>query len=278
LTLLERLAEPVPLLMGILNLTPDSFSDGGRYNQIDAAVAHALGMVAEGAAIIDVGAESTRPGSLPVPPELQIKRSLDVIRALRAALPVEVSISIDTRSAEVAEAALAAGAGFLNDVSAGADPDMLRLAAAHAVPICLMHMQGTPETMQLDPRYQDVVTEVVDYLQSRIDHAESLGVARAACVIDPGIGFGKTRQHNLALLRALPRLVATGAPVLLGTSRKRFMGALCRETEPTALVGATCATTALAVQAGVRILRVHDVRENRQAAEVAAALAQADEG
>ena len=276
MTLLERLASARPIIMGILNLTPDSFSDGGQFKHQGEAIAHALAMVEAGAEIIDVGAESTRPGSLAVPPAEQMRRSLAVLRALRAALPQAVTLSIDTRSVEVAAAALDAGAGLLNDVSAGAEAGMLTLAAERGVPICLMHMQGTPETMQSNPNYADVVREVRDYLLERVAAAEAAGVLRAACIIDPGIGFGKTREHNLALLRGLPSLVATGQPVLLGTSRKRFMGALCRETEPTLLVGATCATTALAVAAGVKIVRVHDVRENRQAAEIAAALAAPD--
>jgi dihydropteroate synthase len=274
-SLAERLLEPGPLIMGVLNVTPDSFSDGGRFLAPEAAVERARTMVAEGAALIDVGAESTRPGSQPVAPEEQLRRSLGVIRALRAALPEDVVISIDTRSVVVARAALAAGAGLLNDVSAGAEAGMLELAASAGVPICLMHMQGTPATMQQDPHYEDVVAEVLAGLEGRVAAAVAAGVPRSRCLIDPGIGFGKTRSHNLALLAALPAFVATGSPVLLGTSRKRFMGAICRETEPQALVGATCATTALGVVAGVKVFRVHDVRANRQAAEVAFAIATA---
>jgi len=259
--------------MGVLNLTPDSFSDGGRFASLDAAIVQASAMVEEGAAIIDVGAESTRPGSLPVPPEEQLRRSLDVIRVLRAALPSGVVLSIDTRSVTVARAALEAGAGMLNDVSAGAEAGMLQLAAEAGVPICLMHMQGTPRTMQHDPHYVDVVAEVRDALRVRVAAATAVGVPRGHCLIDPGIGFGKTRTHNLALLAALPVFVAEGCPVLLGTSRKRFMGAICQEADPCLLLGATCATTALGAAAGVKVFRVHDVRANRQAAEVAWAIA-----
>lgn len=275
MNLTARLAEPGPLIMGVLNLTPDSFSDGGRFSSLEAAIVQASAMADEGAAIIDVGAESTRPGSLPVPPEAQLRRCLEVIHALRAALPAEVVLSIDTRSVTVARAALAAGVGLLNDVSAGAEPGMLELAAEAGVPICLVHMQGTPQTMQINPHYADVVTEVRVALLARVAAAETVGVPREHCLIDPGIGFGKTRAHNLALLAALPVFVAEGCPVLLGTSRKRFMGAVCHETDPRLLLGATCATTALGAAAGVKVFRVHDVRANRQAAEVARAIAEA---
>ena len=261
-----------PCIMGVLNVTPDSFSDGGRFEAIDAALAHAHQMVEEGARILDVGGESSRPGALAVAPEVQCARVLPVIRALRSALPATVALSVDTRSPEVAAAALAAGAGLVNDISGGTAPGMLDTVAKADAAIVLMHMQGTPEVMQLAPRYDDVVTEVLGYLRARAAAAEAAGVARHRILIDPGIGFGKTRAHNLALLAALPRFAQTGYPVLLGTSRKRFMGAICRETEFTALLGATCATTALGVAAGVKVFRVHDVRANRQAMEVAAAI------
>jgi dihydropteroate synthase len=276
MNLADLLDRPGPLIMGILNVTPDSFSDGGRFIAGASALEHARRMVAEGAVIIDIGAESTRPGSLPVSPAEQIMRCESIIQQLRAELPADVVLSIDTRSVQVARVALEAGAGMLNDVSAGAEPGMLELAARYGVPICLMHMQGTPQTMQEDPRYEDVIAEVRDYLLARVDAAVAAGVPRRHCLIDPGIGFGKTRAHNLALLAGLEQLVAEGCPVLLGTSRKRFMGALCRESEPALLVGATCATTALGVAAGVRVFRVHDVRENRQAAEVAWAICGGD--
>ena len=268
-----QLAAPTtpPCVMGILNVTPDSFSDGGRFEHLDAALAHARQMVEEGACILDIGGESSRPGSLAVPADVQCARVLPVIRALRAELP-DVVLSVDTRSPEVASAALGAGAGLVNDISGGTAPGMLDTVAAHGAAVVLMHMQGTPETMQLAPAYDDVVGEVLCYLQARAAAAEAAGIARHRVLVDPGIGFGKTRAHNLALLAALPRFVALGYPVLLGTSRKRFMGAICRETEFTALLGATCATTALGVAAGVKVFRVHDVRANRQAMEVAWAI------
>lgn len=269
-----RLADPAepPLVMGVLNVTPDSFSDGGFFASVDAALAQAREMLDEGASIVDVGGESTRPGAETVTDEVQIARVLPVVTALRSKLGAAFAISVDTRSAIVAEAALAAGADLINDISGARDPAMLACVARHRAAIVLMHMQGTPATMQLDPRYDDVTREVRDYLAARATAAVDAGVARERIVLDPGIGFGKTRAHNLQLLRELPSFVALGHPVLLGTSRKRFMGAICRETEPRELIGATCATTALGVTAGVRIVRVHDVKPNRQALEVAWAL------
>jgi dihydropteroate synthase len=262
--------------MGVLNCTPDSFSDGGAFLDVAAAVRHALAMAEEGAAIIDVGAESTRPGASRVPAAEQCRRLHEVLIALRRALPPEVGISVDTTRAAVAELAIAAGAGLLNDISAGRDdPALLPLAARAGLSVCLMHMQGEPATMQAAPHYADVVAEVADFLLARAAAAVAAGVARERILLDPGIGFGKTRAHNLALLAALPRLADLGYPLLLGASRKRFLGSLCHETDPAALVGATCATTALGVAAGVRIFRVHDVRANRQALEVAEALRQA---
>ena len=271
---LARLANPrhAPLVMGVLNVTPDSFSDGGHYHAPGAALAQARVMIDEGAAILDVGGESTRPGASSVPDETQRARVLPVIAALRTGLGADFAISVDTRSAAVAAAALAAGADIVNDISAASDTAMLDLVAARGAAIVLMHMQGTPATMQANPVYDDVTREVCEFLSARAAAAIAAGIPRERIMLDPGIGFGKTRAHNLQLLRELPRIVALGHPVLLGTSRKRFMGAICRETQPHELVGATCATTALGVAAGVRAFRVHDVKPNRQALEVAWAL------
>jgi dihydropteroate synthase len=260
------------VLMGILNVTPDSFSDGGQHTSVASAVQHAERMVAEGAALIDVGGESTRPGAAAVTAAAQMARVLPVLHALREALPSQIVLSVDTRSPQVATESIAAGATVINDISGGATAGMLELAAAHGVTVVLMHMQGTPENMQAAPGYQDVVGEVLAYLLQRAAAAEQAGVAQSQILLDPGIGFGKTRAHNLALLRALPQFVASGYPILLGTSRKRFMGAICRETEFSELLGATCATTALGVAAGVKVFRVHDVKANRQALEVAWAI------
>ncbi|MGH6634890.1 MAG: dihydropteroate synthase [Gammaproteobacteria bacterium] len=265
-----------PLIMGILNVTPDSFSEGGRYASPKPAISHALEMAKEGADLIDVGGESTRPGSERVPAFEQRQRVVPVIEGLRQALPDEVGISIDTTLGEVAEAALDAGAEMINDISAGRDDaSILALAAQRQVPICLMHMQGTPSTMQQDPQYGDVVDEIRAFLLERADSAIAAGIPREHIIIDPGIGFGKTREHNLTLLKNLPRFVGSGYPVLLGASRKRFMGAICNESQPSSLVGATCASTAIGIAAGVRIFRVHDVAMNRQAADVAWAIKQA---
>ena len=268
-----------PLIMGILNLTPDSFSDGGRYLAPEQALAHGLRMAEEGADIIDVGGESTRPGAERVPAAEQCRRVLEVIRALRAQLPDGVRISIDTSLGEVATAAVRAGADMLNDVSAGRDdPGIFALAANRGLPLVLMHMRGTPRTMQEAPRYDDVVEEVRQFLLGRVRAAVAAGVPEEQLVLDPGIGFGKTVEHNLALLRGLRRLTTLGCPLLLGASRKRFMQAACGTVAGAELVGATCATTALGVWQDVRIFRVHDVRANRQAAALSWRLRQCAAG
>ncbi len=264
-----------PLIMGILNITPDSFSDGGKYTGINEALLQVERMLAEGVDIIDIGGESTRPGSESVSATEQQQRVIPVISAIRQQLKCDILISIDTTSSEVAKAALAAGANIINDVSAGQDDeDILALAAESDVPIILMHSQGTPKTMQDNPYYDDVVPEVIDALKKRIDAALKTGIKKENRAIDPGIGFGKRKQDNLALLAHLDALVALGFPILLGTSRKRFMGALCDVNDPSELVTATAVTTALGVMAGVRMFRVHDVKENRQAADVAWAIKQ----
>jgi dihydropteroate synthase len=270
-----------PRMMGILNVTPDSFSDPGQFLSLDHAVAHGLEMARQGASIIDIGGESTRPGAQRIPADQQKQRVLNVVHRLRRELDaahLPAAISIDTTLAPVAHAALDAGAEILNDVSAGReDPDMLTLAAEKRCPIVLMHMQGTPATMQSAPTYDDVVTEVESFLLQRAQAAQRAGISRHQIVIDPGIGFGKTVEHNLTLLANLNRLVATGYPVLLGASRKRFIAAVDTADAASATpdrLGGTCATTALGVAAGVRLFRVHDVAANRQAAAVAWAVAQ----
>jgi len=273
----NRLADPRPIIMGILNTTPDSFSDGGRFGDPGLAVAHAARLVEEGADVIDVGGESTRPGAEPVGEAEQIARVIPVIEALRQGLPASVLISIDTTRAAVAAAALDVGADFINDVSAGRDdPAMFALAAGRAAPMVLMHMQGTPKTMQEAPHYVDAVSEILAFLLERAAAAQAAGIPGERILLDPGIGFGKRREDNLRLMAGLQRFVATGYPVLLGASRKRFMGAICHEMRPERLVAATVATTALGVMAGVRVFRVHDVRENRQAADVTHAIREAD--
>lgn len=264
-----------PRIMGILNVTPDSFSDGGRFTDLDAAMRQAEAMVADGADLIDIGGESTRPGSDPVPADEQISRVVPVIRLIRQQYP-QLTVSVDTTLANVADAAVTAGATIVNDVSAGCgDPNMLAFVAEAGVPIILMHSQGTPKTMQDNPFYVDVVGEVETALQQRIDAALAAGIPSENIAVDPGIGFGKRKQDNLELLAHLRRLVDLGYPVLLGTSRKRFMGSLCNVSEPSELVTATAVTTALGVMAGVTLFRVHDVKANRQAADVAWAIKQA---
>lgn len=263
-----------PLIMGILNVTPDSFSDGGKFSGLNAALQQVERMLSEGADIIDIGGESTRPGSDPVAAGEQIQRVVPVIQAIRQQ-GSDVLISIDTTLSEVAKAALDAGADIINDVSGGKDDAaILTLAAQTGVPIILMHSQGAPKTMQDNPRYENVVQEVINALDECVNAALKAGIKKEAIVIDPGIGFGKRKQDNLDLLAHLDALVAMGYPVLLGTSRKRFMGTICDVKEPSELVTATAVTTALGVMAGVRMFRVHDVRENRQAADVAWAIKQ----
>ena len=268
-----------PLLMGVLNVTPDSFSDGGLHHDPDKAVARAREMVEQGADIIDIGGESTRPGADRVPAEEQLKRVLPVIRHLRQELPADLPISIDTTSTRVAGAALEQGAIIVNDISAGReDPGMLRLVAEAGVTYVIMHMQGTPGTMQDNPRYDDVVAEIRSFLLERAEAAEDAGIRRENLVIDPGIGFGKSKRDNLDIINNLGRFTATGYKVLLGTSRKRFMGSICDISSHSELVGATCATTTIGVLAGVHILRVHDIKENRQALDVAWALLERKRG
>lgn len=262
-----------PFIMGILNVTPDSFSDGGCFDKTQAAIQHALEMMYEGADIIDIGGESTRPGSERVDAEEQILRVAEIIKAIRDIALEEVEISIDTTLSKVAEVAIESGASMINDVSAGKDdPQIFELAADKNVPIILMHMQGSPQTMQNNPVYDDVVEDIRAYLLQRAEVAIAAGVKQENIAIDPGIGFGKTQIHNMQLMSKLDRFVDTGFPVLLGASRKRFMGAICAGAEPHDLVGATCATTVAGVNAGVQMYRVHDVRPNRQAADVAWAL------
>ena len=264
--------------MGILNVTPDSFYDGGTQMDIPSAVEAGMAMAQAGASVIDVGGESTRPGAARIDAEAQRQRVLPIIAALREALDEagrDVWISIDTTLADVAGPALDTGANMLNDVSAGReDSAILALAADRNVPIVLMHMRGEPATMQKAPHYDDVVAEVRAFLLDRAGAAQAAGVDTSQIVLDPGIGFGKTLEHNLALLARLDTLTDTGHAVLLGASRKRFIEYASPGTSRSAedRLGGSCAATAIAVAAGVQLLRVHDVRENLQAADVAYAV------
>ena len=260
-----------PLIMGILNVTPDSFSDGGKFIQPELALNQVNIMIAQGASIIDIGGESTRPNSKSVCANEQISRVIPIIEMIRQ--HSDITISIDTTLSDVAWAALDAGANMINDVSAGlSDSNMFALAAQKNVPIVLMHAQGTPQTMQDNPHYDNVVEEVIAALKTRVQEAINQGIKKENIILDVGIGFGKRRQDNLALLAHLADFVALGFPVLLGTSRKRFMGAICDVNKPAELVTATAATTALGVMAGVHLFRVHDVKENKQALDVALAI------
>lgn len=275
----RRLEPDRPRIMGILNVTPDSFSDGGQYLDPDAALAHAMAMIEQGADIIDVGGESTRPGAPSVWPDEQIRRTVPAIQRLAeklSKLASPVPISIDTTSPQVAQAALDAGASIINDIHAGQTPGMWSLAAERQCPIILMHMQGTPQTMQQQPVYRDVVAEVKDFLLRRTDAALAMGISPDRIVLDVGIGFGKTLEHNLTLLAALPEFARLGYPLLLGASRKRFLKEILQTDRPT--VAADASITSLAVMAGASIIRVHDVPANRQAADVAWAIARRRRG
>jgi dihydropteroate synthase len=266
---------PGPVLVGILNVTPDSFSDGGDFFDPESAARRAAAMLEEGAAIIDIGGESTRPGSDPVPQEEEIQRVVPVIERIIAVRP-EAVISIDTYRAETAAAALEAGARLVNDVTAlRGDTRMASIVAEAGCPVVLMHMKGEPKTMQEEPRYEDVVREVRDFLAQRAEVAVAAGVRPENVIVDPGIGFGKNLDHNLALLRDLDVLVDLGFPVLVGASRKRFIGNITGVEEARERVFGTVATTVLAYQKGARFFRVHDVRANRDALAVAEAVLRA---
>jgi dihydropteroate synthase len=256
--------------MGVLNVTPDSFSDGGRFLETSSAVERGLRLVEEGADLLDVGGESTRPGAAPVTEAEEIGRVVPVVEALAARL--EVPISVDTSKAAVARAALAAGAAVINDVTALGDPEMAATVVEAGAGIVLMHMRGTPRTMQHDPRYDDVAGDVAEFLADRVAVAGRAGIAPERIAIDPGIGFGKTLDHNLELLARIDVLAALGPPVLVGVSRKAFLGTLLDGAPATARVMGTAAACVMALSGGARIFRVHDVTPVREALTVAHAI------
>lgn len=259
-----------PQVMGILNVTPDSFSDGGRYIDPESALTQAQSMIREGATIIDVGGESTRPGAAVVPVDEETARVAQVVDTLAKG---GVCVSIDTRKAPVAAKAAELGAKILNDVSAMSyDPAMAEVAAATGLPICLMHAQGTPETMQADPRYDDVVLDVYDYLAERIEVALAAGIKRTQIIVDPGIGFGKTLQHNLALLRRMSIFHSLGCPILLGASRKRFIGEISGAQDAAERMAGSVSVALDGIRQGVQIVRVHDTLHTRQAISLQTAL------
>lgn len=255
-----------PQVMGIVNVTPDSFSDGGQFFSADKALAQARRLVADGAAIIDIGGESTRPGSEPVPAEEEIRRVLPAIEAISAEL--DVPISIDTMKAEVMRAAVEAGASIINDVNALRGEGALATAAELNVPVCLMHMQGTPQSMQKSPHYDDVIAEVIEFLQQRIEASEQAGIHPHNLILDPGFGFGKKARHNLRLMKHLSRLTALGYPVLVGVSRKSIIGAMLNANVDERLAG-SLSLASIAVWQGAKIIRSHDVKETVQAVKLA---------
>jgi len=253
-----------PLVMGIVNVTPDSFSDGGHHLQRDAALAHAYQLIQEGADILDIGGESTRPGALPVSVQEELDRIMPVIEGLRGAA---VPVSVDTCKPEVMRAALAAGASMVNDINALQQPDALAAVAASNAAVCLMHMKGSPQTMQEQPQYQNVVAEVLQFLRERMTAVQAAGIARERIVVDPGFGFGKTLAHNLALLRDLGAFGELGVPVLAGLSRKSMLGTITGQ-GVNHRVSASVAAALLAVQRGARIVRVHNVAATVDALKV----------
>lgn len=253
-----------PLVMGIVNVTPDSFSDGGHHLRVDAALAHARQLIAEGADILDIGGESSRPGALPVTVQEELDRVMPVLEGLRGA---SVPLSVDTTKTEVMHAALAAGASMINDIAALQQPGALEAVAASGAAVCLMHMQGKPQSMQDKPQYQDVAGEVLDFLRGRIAAAEAAGIARERIVADPGFGFGKALGHNLELLRGLRGLEELGVPLLAGLSRKRMLGELTGQ-DVGHRIHASVAAALIAVQRGASIVRVHDVRATVDALKI----------
>src|SRR5574340_43404 len=259
-----RLSLARPLVMGIVNVTPDSFSDGGQHALTAAAVEHALQLRDEGADILDIGGESSRPGALPVSVDEELRRVVPVFEALRCQ---DVPLSADTCKPEVIRAAIAAGASMINDITALQSPEALEAVAAANVAVCLMHKQGDPQTMQSDPRYQDVVAEVIGFLRARAAAAEAAGIAPERLVVDPGFGFGKTLEHNILLLRRLDRLAAVGLPVLAGLSRKSMLG-MMTDLAVGERLAPSMAAAVLAVMKGARIVRVHDVKATVQALQI----------
>jgi dihydropteroate synthase len=258
-----------PVVMGVVNVTPDSFSDGGRHFSPHEAIAHGERLAEEGAAIVDVGGESTRPGAEPVPLEEELRRVIPVVRRLAETLPIPVSV--DTRKAAVMKEAIAAGASMVNDVSALGDEEALAVVAASEAAVCLVHMQGDPRTMQNEPRYADVLGEVRGFLRERAAACEAAGIARSRIAVDPGFGFGKTLEHNLALLRGIPTLASDDVPLVAGLSRKRMIGTLTGRAEGERMAG-SIALAVIAALNGARILRAHDVRETVDALRIAAAV------
>ncbi|HGE72100.1 TPA: dihydropteroate synthase [Candidatus Poribacteria bacterium] len=258
------------LIMGILNVTPDSFSDGGLFVSIESAIEHANKMIEDGADIIDIGGESTRPGAEAVPVDVELNRVIPVISELSKS--TNICISIDTYKSSVAKIAIDNGACIVNDISALSDPDMAGVVAKSGVPIILMHKKGSPKDMQISPHYDSLIDEIIQYLQDKISIAEKSGISPDKIVIDPGIGFGKTVEHNLEILRRLGEFKSLGKPILIGTSRKSFIGKILNIDDPKDRVDGTSATVAIAIANGADIIRVHDVRQMKMVARMADAI------
>ncbi|MGB9595907.1 MAG: dihydropteroate synthase [Candidatus Poribacteria bacterium] len=258
------------LVMGILNVTPDSFSDGGLFVNVESAIEHAKKMIQDGADIIDIGGESTRPGAEAISIDVELSRVIPVISELSKS--TDVCISIDTYKPEVAEIAIDNGACMVNDISAISDPKMAKVVAKSGVPIVLMHKKGTPKDMQISPHYNSLIDEIKKYLQDKVNMAERSGISSDKIIIDPGIGFGKTVEHNLEILRRLNEFKSLGKPILIGTSRKSFIGKILNIDDPKERIDGTSATVAIAIANGADIIRVHDVKQMKMVAQIADAI------
>lgn len=262
-----------PQIMGIVNVTPDSFSDGGDYNTVDQAIEHGLALLEQGADILDIGGESTRPNAEVVSVEEEIRRVVPVIEGLSKSA---AKISIDTRNAETMQASIKAGATVVNDVSAlRHDPNSIHVVAESGLPVCLMHMQGDPQSMQRDPSYGDVIQDICDFFEERLSFCEDHGISQARVILDPGIGFGKTLEHNLAIIKNIKAFKKFGCPVLLGTSRKSFIGKVSGEADAKERLGGSLSSALYGFAEGIDIFRVHDVREIKQAFDVYQAVLEA---
>ena len=254
-----------PIIMGVVNVTPDSFSDGGRFDDVEKAVAHGLDLLGQGADILDIGGESTRPNATPVSPDEEQSRILPVIKGIKAVIP-KALISVDTRNASTMQAVIECGADIINDISALThDVESLNVIAGAQIPVILMHMQGTPTTMQDNPKYENIIQEICDYLDERIKLCESMGIARHMIAIDPGIGFGKTLEDNLKMLNNIDKFQSLGCAVLLGASRKSFIEKICPHTPADERLAGSLAAAIKGLEAGVKIFRVHDVAQTKQA-------------
>lgn len=271
---IQDLIKQAPAIMGIVNVTPDSFSDGGNFYDASKAITHGLQLLEEGAHILDIGGESTRPGAQNVSAEEEIRRVIPVIEGLSEKAPY---ISIDTRNAQTMRAAIKAGANIINDVSALThDPDSIKVACESALPVCLMHMQGTPKTMQNKPVYDNIINDILHFFERRVSLCRENGIKDTQIILDPGIGFGKTQDHNLMILKHLDKFKALGFPVLLGASRKSFIGALSQNEPPEKRISGSLAAALWGAEQGADIIRVHDVKETVQALAIQKAIKEAD--